>query len=264
MARFPWLFDRMQVRMVEAGEEGGFLPDVFRRLADYLERDHQVRQSIKQKTLYPKLVLGLLLFVLPVRVPLTLGTYLAELTRLLLWVGGVGLFLWVVCRFLFSTSAGRDLYDRIKLALPVIGGLVRKMTVARFARTLAALYSSGVPVASALQMAGESCGNHALERLTANIVPAVSKGNSIALSMEATRFFPTMFTGMVSTGETTGNLDQMLEKAADFYEEEAIHATTQLVVILGVAALLFAAIMVLMKLLSFYAGMIGGIMPSEG
>lgn len=264
MARYPRIFDRMQVRMVEAGESGGVLVDIFRRLSEYLEREHHIRSEIARKTLYPKLVLGLLVLVLPINMPLTLPGYLGGLSSILVWIFGLGIPLWLVMRLFLTSRGGRETYDQVKLGIPVIGKLVRKTTVARFARSFAALYGAGVPIGSALAMSGEACGNYVLEQQSLRMVPALEKGVSIAQTMEASRFFPPMFTGMVSTGESTGNLDTMLDKAADFYEEEAAHATQQLVVILGVVLLIIVAIFVAIKVVTFYMSMLSGAFNAAG
>jgi type IV pilus assembly protein PilC len=264
MARYPWLFDRMQVRMIEAGEAGGLLVEICRRLADYLEREYETRLDIKRKTLYPKLVFLLLLLVLPINVPLTLQGYLRDLGSLLFSVAITLIPLWLVLRLLFTSQVGKELFDQIKLAVPVIGPLVRKMAVARFARGLAALYGAGVALPAGIAMSGEASGNYLLERASERMVPGLERGVSVAQVLSASRFFPPMFLGMVATGESTGNLDEMLDKAADFYEEESKHAATQLVVILGVVALIVMAILVLIKLVAFYAGLFGGIMDAAG
>jgi type IV pilus assembly protein PilC len=264
MALYPWLFDRMQVRMVEAGEGGGLLVDIFRRLADYLEKEYETRLEIKRKTLYPKLVLALLFFVLPINIPLTMAGYLRDITRMLLWLAVVTVPTWLALRYFLTSRIGKELFDQVKLAVPVIGPLVRKMAAARFARSLAALYGAGVPIASALAMSGEASGNYLLEQHSLRMVPALERGVSISQALQATGFFPPMFTGMLATGESTGNLDTMMDKAADFYEEEASHATTQLVVILGVVLLVLVGIFVAIKLISFYSGMLGGIIEGAG
>ena len=264
MARYPWLFDKMQVRMVEAGEAGGMLVEILRRLADYVERAYELRLEIKRKTLYPKLLLAALLFIPPIPTLVFHGpiAYLAEVFGIIGWVLLFGIPLMFAMRVFLSTEAGRAGYDRVKLAIPVIGPLVRKIAVARFARTLAALYGAGVPIASALGMAGEACGNAVLERQSRMMVPALERGTSIAQALSASGFFPPMVTGMVSTGETSGNLDTMLDKAADFYENEAMHATVQIVVILGVLLLLIMAIMIAIKVIGFYSGLYGSIQTS--
>jgi len=266
MARFPWLFDRMQIRMVEAGEQGGLLVEIFQRLAEYLEREHELRLEIKRKTLYPKILLAAFIFIpqIPTLVLRGPAAYALEIWGLVGWALLFGIPFFFAMRVLLSTDGGRNTYDQVKLALPVIGPLVRKLAVSRFARTLAALYSSGVPIAHAMSMAGEASGNALLERQSRMMRPALEHGNSIAATLGASRFFPPMFLGMVGTGETTGNLDGSLNKAADFYEEEAKHAAIQLTVILGVALLLTMAIMIGMKVIAFWSGMYGGMGGSGG
>jgi type IV pilus assembly protein PilC len=264
MAHYPWLFDKMQVRMVEAGERGGLLVEIFKRLADFLEREYELRMDVSRKTLYPKLVIGLLLFVLPIRIPLTLHGYLTELGQILLTVVGFGVPIWLAGRVLLTSRIGRETYDQVKLAFPVIGKLIRKLAAARFARSLAALYGAGVPITSAVTMSGEASGHYVLESRSRMMGPALERGVSLARTLEASGFFPPMFIGMVQTGETTGNLDGMLDKAADFYEEEAAHATTQLVVTLGVLLLITVAILVAIKLISFYTGMLGNLFNTVG
>lgn len=264
MARYPRIFDRMQVRMVEAGEAGGVLVDIFRRLSEYLEREHHIRSEVARKTLYPKLVLGLLVFVLPINMPLTVAGYLRGLGSLLTVILGIGIPGWLVLRMFLTSRGGRETFDQVKLFFPVVGKLIRKMAVARFARSFASLYGAGVPIASALAMSGEASGNYVLEQQSLRMVPALERGVSIAQTLEASRFFPGMFTGMVATGESTGNLDTMLDKAADFYEEEAAHATQQLVVMLGVALLIIVAIFVAIKVVGFYAGMFNNAFNAAG
>lgn len=264
MARYPRIFDRMQVRMVEAGEAGGLLVSIFQRLSDYLEREHAIRSEVNRKTLYPKIVLGLLVLVLPIGFPVTLAGYLQGLGAILLWIFGLGIPLWLVLRLFLTSRGGRETWDQVKLALPVVGKLIRKMAVARFARSFAALYGAGVPIAAALAMSGEAAGNYSLEQLTLRMVPALERGVSISQALEASRFFPPMFLGMVATGESSGNLDGMLEKAADFYDEESSHAVQQLVVILGVVLLLAVAVLVAFKIFSFYAGLFNASFQGAG
>lgn len=256
MARYPWLFDRMQVRLVEAGEQGGLLVEVLRRLAEYLEREYELRQEIKRKTLYPKLLLAAFLFIPPVPTLVLAGpkAYFLEVWGVIWWAILIGIPLVIALRLLLQTHAGRAFYDHVKLALPVIGPMVRKLAVARFARTLAALYGAGVPIRSALAMAGETCGNTVLENASLRMVPAVEHGLSISQALAAANVFQPMFLGMVATGESSGNLDESLDKAAEFYEAEAMHTTIQLVVILGVVLLILMGILIGMKVIQFWTG----------
>ncbi len=260
MERFPWLFDKMQVRMVEAGEQGGLLVEIFQRLAEYLEREHELRQEIKRRTLYPKILLAAVLFIPPIPTLVFAGpwAYFMEIWSIVGMVLLVGVPFFFAMRVLLTTQAGRDAYDQVKLSFPVIGPLVRKMAVARFARTLAALYGSGVPIAHALSLAGEASGNALLERASTRMRPALEHGNTVSQALAASRFFPPMFLGMVGTGETSGNLDASLDKAADFYEDEAKHATIQLLVFMSVLLLLVMAIWIGVKVVGFWGGMYSG------
>jgi type II secretory pathway component PulF len=246
MARYPWLFDKMQVRMIEAGEQGGLLVEILERLSVYLEREYELRLEIKRKTLYPKLLLFAFLFIPPIPTLVLRGpqAYAAEVWGMIQFFVILGIPLFFAVRYLLTTRAGRDAYDTVKLAIPITGPLVRKIVAARFARTLAALYGAGVPIATAVTVAGDACGNSVLEGAAQRMGPAMERGVSISGAIAASGFFPPMFNGMVATGEQTGSLDQTLDKAADFYEEEAMHATVQLVVIMGVLLLLVMAIMI--------------------
>lgn len=260
MAPYPWLFDTMQVRMIEAGETGGLLVEIFGRLADYLQREYELRLEIKRKTLYPKILLAALIFIpsIPTLFLRGPGAYAIEVWGLLQWLVILVIPAIFLGRYFMSLKAGREFFDQVKLLIPVIGPLVRKMTVARFARTLAALYGAGVPIGTSLRTAGEACGSAVLERHSAVMVPGLERGFRVSEVLETTRFFPPMFLGMVSTGETSGNLDQMLTKAAEFYDEESRHATMQLVVVLGVVLLLVMGIIIAIKIVGFWSGFYAG------
>lgn len=262
MAHFPWLFTRLEVKMIEAGEAGGLLEDVLRRLSEYMEREYNLRLQVKQRTLYPKILVLALIFIPNVVtwVMKGFGAYISDVGRSVLPTAVLLVAGWTVYRYLLRTQAFRDITDQVKLVLPVIGVQVRKLAIARFARALAALYHAGVPISSAVQASGEASDNAVLLRATQRIVPSIERGTSLSQAMAATRFFPPMFLGMVSTGEQTGSLDNSLDKAAEYYENEAQHATIQLVVILGVVLLLVMAIIIAVKVVSFYGGMYGGLL----
>ncbi len=266
MAPYPWLFDVMQIRMVEAGETGGLLVQIFERLADYLQREYELRLEIKRKTLYPKILLGAFIFIprIPVLVlqgPIAYAWSVWSILQLLV-IFVIPLVL--VARYFMSLEAGRVFWDQVKLVIPVIGPLLRKMTIARFARTLAALYSAGVPISTALETSGQACGSAVMERHARVMVPGLERGFKISEVLANSRFFPPMFLGMVSTGESSGNLDQMLTKAAEFYDEESRHATLQLVVILGVVLLLIMAIIIAVQVIGAYTSFYRGIGAAAG
>lgn len=266
MARFPWLFDKLQVRMVEAGEHGGLLVQIFQRLSDFLQSQYELKLEIKRRTLYPKLLLAAFFIIpsIPTLVIAGAGAWLKEIGGIVLWLALLVVPIWLTLRYLLTTSGGRNAYDQVKLLIPVIGTLVRKLTIARFARSLAALYGAGVPIQTAVTLAGDTCGNYVLESATRRVVPAIERGMPVSEVLATTRFFPPMFTGMIQTGETSGSLDEILNKSAEFYEEEAKHAIIQLTVILGVALLLIMAIVIAIKIINFYTGYFNNVFQQGG
>lgn len=257
MAVYPWLFDKLQIRMIQAGEEGGLLVEVLERLARYLEREYEIRLEIKRRTLYPKLLLAALILIPPVPILVLQGPipYVIAIWGRVAAVALVAIPLFFVIRYMLTTQGGRQLYDQIKLAVPVVGPLVRKLAAGRFARAMAALYSAGVPIASALRLSGEASGNSVLERDVATMVPAVERGVSISQCMSSSKFFPPMIVGMVNTGESSGNMDTMLDKAAEFYENETAHTIQQAIVIVGVILFLIMAVLIAIQVISSYGAM---------
>jgi type IV pilus assembly protein PilC len=261
MRRYPAVFSSLQVHMIEAAEAGGLLDRMMLRIADYLEREYEIRQKIKQRTLYPKIVLVCAIFIPKIAV-LIFGGVLAYLQQTLFTVLplllGI-LAIWVGFRLAFQWPAFRYAYDTVKLNLPVIGGLIRKQVTGRFARGLAALYGAGLPVGQAMQWAAEACGNPRVADMVRRQVPRVERGESLTEALTATGFFSPVALGMVATGEQAGSVDNMLHKLADYQEAEADHATIQLVVIGGTLLYLVAALFVAIQVINFYGGYARGI-----
>jgi type IV pilus assembly protein PilC len=248
--------------MIQAGEHGGLLVEVVRRLAEHIQREYELRLEIKRRTLYPKILLGAFFIIpnIPTLVLQGVGPFLAALWNTVAMVVMIAVPVYLAGRYLLTTQAGRNAYDHIKLAIPPVGGLVRKLVIARFSRTLAALYGAGVPINTATALAGDTSGNYVLEQATVRVIPAIERGMPVSGALAATHFFPPMFLGMIQTGETSGSLDEILNKAAEFYEEEAKHAIIQLTVILGVVLLLIMAVLIAIRILSFYLNYVGGVM----
>jgi type II secretory pathway component PulF len=245
--------------MLEAAEVGGLMDQMMRRIADYLEREYEVRQQIKRKTLYPKLVLLAAIFIpqLPVLVLQGLAPYLRA--TVLTWVplALAVLAVWVAFRLAFLWPAFRYAYDTVKLNLPVIGGLVRKQVTGRFARGLAALYGAGLPVARALTWAADAAGNPRFADMIHRQVVRIERGEALTAALTATGFFSPVALGLVATGEQAGNVDGMLQKLADSQEAEADHATQQMVVIGSTLFYLAVCLYVAFIVLSFYGGYVG-------
>jgi type IV pilus assembly protein PilC len=243
LSKHPATFSTLYVNMVRAGETGGVLAEVLLRLAGFLEKELALRQKVKAATTYPALLgcaaLGSLLFMTMVIIPqfasffedLEGSSALPTPTRIAIgvsnmiqsfwWVGIIlALLLAVGVRRYVRSPAGRAWYDGLKLRVPVLGPLNKKIVVSRLARTLGTLVGCGIPIMRALEVAGAAIDNVVVARALETVRASVREGESIAVQLAATRMFPSMVVQMVTVGEETGALDGMLAKVADFYENE--------------------------------------------
>jgi type IV pilus assembly protein PilC len=245
ISRHPKVFNRLFVSMVKAGETGGVLDSVLLQLADIIEKQVELKRKIKSAMTYPVAVLALvliivtamLIFVVPTFETLyaDLGGTLPAPTRLLLAVSGfvtkfapfivVAEVIGVIAfRKWIASEKGRAAWDVFKLKVPVFGKLVHKTALTRFARTFAVLLRSGVPILEALEITSETVNNTVVARAIKDTQEAVKRGESVASKLEHHDVFPPMVVQMMAVGEETGNVDTMLEKVADFYDQE-IEAT---------------------------------------
>ena len=277
MARHPKIFSRLYVSMVEAGEAAGILDQVLDRVAFQIEKDTQIRRRVKGAMMYPTMVLifatlvlcGLLMFLVPVFVKIfgQLGGKLPTLTQ---YVVGASNFLrhdwyiifpvvlasiWGVRRFK-RTDPGRRLWDRIKLRIPMrIGDTVLKVTMARFSRTLSTLVAAGVDIIKALEITGQTAGNWVVEDALAGVRAKVHQGIPIAQPLIENDVFPPMVSQMVKIGEETGELEKMLAKIADFYEDEVDSAISTLTSIIEPLMMIMVGAMVGVIVISMYLPM---------
>src|SRR5262245_42336498 len=241
IAKHPRVFNRLFVSMVKAGESGGLLAEILERLAGFLEASARLRKKVKSAMTYPVIVICIALLIttfLIVRVvPIfgeifkDFGAKLPAPTQFLIDVSefvrgewyflllGIGGTIFGIRTFLHSTR-GRQLWDRWRLKLPVFGPLVHKICMSRFARTFAQLIRSGVPILEVLDIVGGSAGNHVIENSIKSVAEDVEKGDNLSVAMSKKPIFPPMLLRMVSAGEATGKIDNMLEKMADFWDEE--------------------------------------------
>ena len=268
LAKHPKAFSRLYVAMVRSGETGGSLDAVLSRLAMTIEQQVALRRKVKSAMSYPVVVgvivvlimIAMLIFV----VPMFKGMYadldakLPAPTLLLLAVSnavkkffplvilGAGFGIWSLKRYI-ATPAGRHRWDALKLRAPVFGQLAHKTALARFSRSLAALVRSGVPILDALEIVSETAGNSVVAEAVTETQAAVKSGESLARPLEAHPVFPPMVVQMIAVGEETGALDEMLEKIADFYEEEVDTAVAGLLTLLEPI------------MIAFLGGVVGGI-----
>jgi type IV pilus assembly protein PilC len=265
MSRHPKVFSRLYVAMVEAGEAAGILDEVLDRVAMQIEKETQIKRRVKGAMIYPTMVMafaflvltGMLMFLVPVFVGIfeQLNGELPMLTQIVVNASDLVRAKWFIIfpglgatayglRRYKRTDRGRAQWDRIKLRLPMkIGQVVLKVTMARFSRTLATLVAAGVDIIKALEITGTTSGNTVVEEALANVRERVHEGVPIAQPLIENPVFPPMVSQMVKIGEETGELDAMLGKIADFYEDEvdsSIQSLTSIVeplMMIGVGAM---------------------------
>jgi len=273
MAKHPDAFSSLVVNMVRAGEVGGVLDDVLQRIAMFFEKDLALRQKVRAAVTYPLvvftfaigIVLFLVFFILPQFVAFFEGLdlVLPLPTRILMattrfvtarWYVLVATIVLAVYGFrsFIRTPEGRMWWDRWKLNMPLFGPLVRKVSISRFSRTFATLLASAVPIIQALEVVGRAVDNTVFQRATEQVKDSIREGESISGPLQQSGIFPPMVIHMVSVGEETGNLDGMLQKVADFYDQEVETMLSQLTSILEPLLILFLGIVVGFIVLSFY------------
>jgi type IV pilus assembly protein PilC len=273
LKKHPKAFDGLFVNLVAAGEMGGILDIILNRLAEYIEKLAKLKKKVKGALTYPAIVVTIatlvmaviLIYVIPVFAQLftDAGVNLPPLTlfvmavsnfaiRYFYWVIiGFGLLIYIVHR-VRKTPKGRTVTDRLLLRLPVFGMLLRKVAVARFARTLGTMLASGVPILDALDIVAGSAGNAVIEQAIRESRAAIAEGRSVAEPLQETKVFPGMVTQMISVGEATGALDAMLGKIADFYDEEVDITVEALTSLLEPLLLVFLGVTIGGLLIAMY------------
>jgi type IV pilus assembly protein PilC len=241
IAKHPRVFDRLFVSMVKAGEHGGLLAEILDRLAGFLEASARLRKKVKSAMTYPVIVICIAMaittFLIVKVVPIfgeifkDFGSKLPAPTQFLIdvsdfmrgeWyflvLGVFGVFFGV--RTFLRSTRGKQIWDKWKLKLPVFGPLIHKICMSRFARTFAQLIRSGVPILEVLDIVGGASGNHVVETSIKGVSDDVEKGDNLSVALSKKPIFPPMMLRMVAAGEATGKIDTMLEKMADFWDEE--------------------------------------------
>jgi type IV pilus assembly protein PilC len=274
MARHPKVFNQLFVAMTQAGEMGGVLEDSLQRVADQLQKDAALRRQIRSAMIYPTLVItfavgvmmALVAFLVPVfeSVFKQFGGELPKLTKVSVFLshavtgywwlifGGAAGALVVFLKWK-SSSWGRPQWDRFRLHVPMkIGTIVQQVAVARWSRTLASLTGAGVPLLQALDIVGKTGGNVAVEEAMEGVIASVKRGGSIAAPLAQAPIFPAMVTHMVGVGEETGALDAMLDRIAEFFEEQVEAAVKALTSILEPIMIIVIGSMVGFIVISMY------------
>ena len=273
LRRHPATFNELYTNLVVAGEEGGILDNILTRLANYIEKAEALKKKVKSALVYPSTIVGvaiivviiLMVFVIPVfetlfksagqtlPLPTLIVLALSKFIKkyVVIVIPGVILLLYLAKKY-YQTESGKALIDRLLLKLPVFGGLLQKVSVARFARTLGTLVSSGVPILDGLSIVSRTAGNRTIETAILNARASIREGETIAEPLSRSGVFPPMVIQMISVGESTGALDSMLGKIAEFYEEEVDVAVANLTSLLEPFLMIFLGVVIGGVVISMY------------
>ena len=257
MARHPKVFDHLYSNMVDAGETGGILDLILQRLSTFIEKIVKLKRDVVSAMIYPVAVIGIAIIAVAVIMIVVIpqfqnifmgllgpGEQLPLPTRIVVGIshflagwGGLGMLIAIIgavigFKFYYKTPGGRRVIDRLLLKIPILGDIFRKITVARFSRTLSTLLSSGVPILQSLDITARTAGNVIIESAILKVREGVERGESFVDPLKATGVFPHMVAQMIGIGEQTGALDAMLGKIADFYEQEVDAAIANLLTLM--------------------------------
>jgi len=263
MRKHPKQFDDLFVNMIAAGEAGGILDTILARLAGYIEKAAKLKAKVKGAMTYPLVTLGIavvvlaiiLVFVIPVfqkmfsemgaalPLPTMMVVQLSEFVKsnILYMIGALVLFIFALKKY-YATEKGRVVIDHFLLIMPVIGILLRKVAVAKFTRTMGTMLASGVAILDALEIVAKTAGNKVIEAAVYKVRSAIAEGQTMADPLIETNVFPPMVCQMIAVGETTGALDVMLGKIADFYDEEVDQAVANLTSLIEPFMLVFLGV----------------------
>jgi type IV pilus assembly protein PilC len=273
LRKHPKIFDELYTNMIEAGEVGGILDKILLRLAEYMEKAMHLKSKVKGAMVYPAaivtvavaVVIFLLVFVIPM-----FGSMFADFGKALPWPTQVvlGLSDFVISRWylvfvmpvvlfvLFfrfrATENGKILTDKIALKLPVLGPLIQKVAVAKFTRTMGTLIASGVPIIEGLNITARTAGQKVIERAVIEVIDDIKQGKGLAEPLKEQGVFPIMVVQMIEVGEQTGALDAMMNKIADFYDEEVDTAVEALTSLLEPALMVFLGVVVGFVVIAMY------------
>ncbi|MBI5188079.1 MAG: type II secretion system F family protein [Nitrospirae bacterium] len=261
LRKYPRVFSELYANMVAAGETGGILDTILNRLAGYIEKAMKLKKKVKGAMIYPAVITTvavvvvavIMIFVVPTfsSMFISLGGTLPLPTRIIIsisnFLGGIGgiVSFGAIVAFFVSifqirrTKGGKKATDAIALRLPILGILIRKIAVAKFTRTLGTLISSGVPILDGLEITAKTAGNKVVEYSIMDVRKAVSEGKTLAEPLTKSKVFPPMVIHMIAVGESTGALDAMLSKIADFYDDEVDAAVSNLTAMMEPMLMIF-------------------------
>jgi type IV pilus assembly protein PilC len=265
LRKHPKAFDELYVNLVAAGEVGGILDTILNRLAAYIEKAQKLKKQVKSAMTYPTTIVGIALVVIsvilvfvipafeamfkdfggslpmPTQVVVAISNFIQDYILVILGAGFGSVFLF---KKIYATKPGRAKIDDWSLHLPVFGTLIRKVAVAKFTRTLGTMISSGVPILDGLEIVAKTAGNKTVEKAIYHVKQSISEGKTIAEPLTKSGVFPPMVCQMIAVGEQAGALDTMLNKIADFYDDEVDEAVTNLTAMMEPLLMLFLGVTV--------------------
>ena len=265
LSHFPNVFPDFYVNMIKAGELGGMLEDILKRLSEFLDKSQKLKDRVKSALMYPAFVMivavliliMLMVFVIPTFTNMfsEMGGSLPLPTKILILISEITRRLWFLIplvpvglialyKAIIKNPDRKMIIDKMKLRIPVVGTLIQQVSVARFSRTLGTLLSSGVPILAALQTVRDTIGNEFIARAIIEVRDSIKEGESVSGPMEASKAFPPLVTKMISIGEETGQLDKMLIQIADSFEDEVDVAVSGLTSLLEPLLIVFMGLMV--------------------
>jgi len=274
MRQYDKVFDALYVNLVEAGETGGILDTILQRLSTYIEKNVKLKRAVQSAMVYPIAVFGVAgavitlllwkvvpifatLFLglgvdlpLPTRIVIALSNFVGSIFGLMIFMALVGIFIGM--KVWYKTPVGRMAIDRAILKLPMVGILMRKIAVGRFTRTLGTLISSGVPILEGLEITARTAGNAVIEKALMDVRKGLEAGRNLSDPLKESNVFPGMVTQMIGVGEQTGAMDAMLQKIADFYEDEVDAAVKDLLAALEPMMIVFLGLVVGGIVISMY------------
>ncbi|MGH9734859.1 MAG: type II secretion system F family protein [Candidatus Acidiferrales bacterium] len=274
MKQHEKVFDPLYYNMVEAGETGGILDTILQRLSTYIEKNVKLKRAVKSASIYPisvmSIAVGVIILLLwkvvpifvnlfngldvdlplPTRIVIGMSNFIGSIYGFMILMFAIGAFFAV--KFWYKTPPGRMSVDTVMLKVPILGIVLRKIAVARFTRTLGTLIASGVPILEALDITARTAGNAVVEQAISQTRRAVEAGRSLVDPLKETDVFPGMVTQMIGVGEQTGAMDAMLQKIADFYEDEVDAAVKDLLTSLEPIMIVFLGIVVGGVVISMY------------
>jgi type IV pilus assembly protein PilC len=265
LTKHPSAFNELYTNLVVAGEEGGILDNILNRLASYIEKSEALKKKVKSALIYPATIVGvavivvmiLMIFVIPVfesmfksagqslPLPTLIVLTISKLIKkyVVIFIPAFVLLIYLFKKY-YQTKNGRAVVDSLLLKLPVFGPLLKKIAVARFSRTLGTLVSSGVPILDGLSIVSRTSGNKTIETAILNARASIREGETIADPLSRSGIFPPMVIQMIAVGESTGALDSMLSKIAEFYEEEVDVAVANLTSLLEPFLMMFLGVVI--------------------